>query len=86
MLDRVRAVITSLSANALNVDTDSQVWQGEKKWGMVVVKDITLGLIHFWFSVERRTKRSTEKGGGSWGWWLKCSTVLIWFSIFFLST
>lgn len=76
MLDSVRAVITSISAKALNVDTDSQVQQGEKR-GMVVVKDITLGVIHFWFSVKRRTKRSMEKGGGPWGRWLKCSTVLI---------
>lgn len=75
MLDRVRAVITSISAKALGVDTDSQVRQGEER-GMVVVKDITLGVIHFWFSVER-TKRSMEKGGGPWGRWLKCSTVLI---------
>lgn len=33
MLDRVRAVITLISANALDMDTDSQVWQGEKKRG-----------------------------------------------------
>lgn len=31
----------------------------------------------FWFSVERRAKKSTEEGGRSQGRWLRGSTVLI---------
>lgn len=63
-----------MSAKAVD-DTYSQVQQVEKNGGGGQGQSTS---DHpFWFSVERRAKKSTEEGGRSQGRWLRGSTVLI---------